>query len=204
MQNIDDTTARDQVWNSVLELLTTPSPGGFRLDTVRQQARLAASQEQTVRRVLKTMEAMGYLQRESDRGHYWYPGPRARQYLRRPHDGEPFHLVFEDEEGNNVTRTQRNRIQVSIGRRSSSDKDPIAWVAVRETPEKHGTINEFTQEDRADIDDHIKDGGTAVAYSDDDRDVLYRVRPTVFWAQQEDGRLYAEDVDLEFVEHLDR
>jgi len=204
MGNDSGTTARDQVWNSVLELLTTPSPGGFRLDTVRQQARLAASKEQTVRRVLKTMEAMGYLQRETDRGHYWYPGPRARQYLRRPHEGEPFHLVFEDEDGNKVTRTQRNRIQISIGRRSSSDMDPIAWVAIREGAEKRGAFNEFTQEDRTDIADHIEDGGTAVAYSDVDRDVLYRVRPTVFWAQQGEDRLYAEDVDLEFVEHLER
>lgn len=197
---MENQTTRDLVWNSALELLNSPSPGGLRLETIRRHAGLSQSQEQTVRRVLKTMESLGYLQRENDRGHYWYAGPRARQYLRTCHDGEPFVLMFEDEDGNEATDTQRFRMSVRIGHRSSHENNPIGWVRVQVPAEIEGTYDEFSADEKESIHEYIKNGKTAKIIASHGNKNEYRVIPEVYWANNEQGKFYPEFIELELAE----
>ena len=70
-------TARDEVWDTVLRKLTTAEETGFKISDLGFEK----SQRHTVRRVLREMEDLSWLERENDRSHIWYPGESAKQFL---------------------------------------------------------------------------------------------------------------------------
>ena len=67
---------RDEVWDTALLALTTKETFKTR------ELGFTASETQTVKRVLKEMEQMGWLQRDSPRAHIWRPGPKYRLITR--------------------------------------------------------------------------------------------------------------------------
>lgn len=70
-------TLRDEVWNAALRELTAAEESKFKIGDLGFED----SQRHTVRRVLREMEELSWLERENDRSHIWYPGESARQLL---------------------------------------------------------------------------------------------------------------------------
>lgn len=68
-------TLRDDVWNEVLETLI--EEGKFKIGDLD----FDESERHTVRRVLRNMEELGYLRRESEQARIWRAGPRAKDTL---------------------------------------------------------------------------------------------------------------------------
>jgi ribosomal protein S19E (S16A) len=68
-------TARDQVWDAVLRQLN--KTGYFKISDLP----FDESQRHTVRRVLREMEQLGWLERENDRAAIWRVGERGRLLL---------------------------------------------------------------------------------------------------------------------------
>ena len=68
-------TLRDQVWSSCL--LQLRKTGKFKISDLPFQE----EQRQTVRRVLRDMEAMGWLERENKRAATWRIGGEAELHL---------------------------------------------------------------------------------------------------------------------------
>lgn len=73
---------RDLVWDAALRALVS-SPAAIRLHDVRELVEEDVS-DRTVRRAMNAMLVLGWLEKEKDTGHYWQPGPKARQFLRVP------------------------------------------------------------------------------------------------------------------------
>jgi hypothetical protein len=40
--------------------------------------------DRTVRRTMNAMQTLGWLEKDTEGGHYWFPGPKARKFLRVP------------------------------------------------------------------------------------------------------------------------
>lgn len=68
-------TLRDQIWDAVLEELVRT--GYFKISDLN----FNESQRHTVRRVLKEMESLGWLERESDHAAIWRIGPKAQMHM---------------------------------------------------------------------------------------------------------------------------
>lgn len=68
-------TLRDEVWNSVLKQLV--KTGNFRISDLP----FNESQRHTVRRVLREMEDLGWLERENKRSATWRMGEMAELHL---------------------------------------------------------------------------------------------------------------------------
>lgn len=68
-------TLRDEVWNDVLKQLI--KTGKFRISDLD----FDESQTHTVRRVLREMEELGWLSRDSPRAAYWRMGELAELHL---------------------------------------------------------------------------------------------------------------------------
>ena len=68
-------TLRDEVWNAVLKQLVKTA--SFRIGDLP----FTESQRHTVRRVLRTMEEMGWLQRRDKRAATWCAGEKAKLHL---------------------------------------------------------------------------------------------------------------------------
>jgi hypothetical protein len=68
-------TTRDEVWDAVL--LELVRVGAFRIGDLPFEK----SKRHTVRRVLREMEAAGWLEREDDRAATWRMGEKAREGL---------------------------------------------------------------------------------------------------------------------------
>jgi hypothetical protein len=68
-------TVRDQIWSAIIEQLVIE--GEFRVSDLG----LDESKNQTIRRVCREMEKMGYLTRDSKRSKTWKAGERADLHL---------------------------------------------------------------------------------------------------------------------------
>jgi hypothetical protein len=69
-------TLRDQVWNATL--LTLVEEGRFKISDLP----FDENQRHTVRRVLREMEKLDWLQRDPPvHGRIWYAGPKAKKKL---------------------------------------------------------------------------------------------------------------------------
>lgn len=68
-------TLRDDVWDEVLTTLT--NRGAFKISDLPFQEK----QRHTVRRVLREMEEMGWLRRESPQAAFWRIGSKAELLL---------------------------------------------------------------------------------------------------------------------------
>lgn len=68
-------TLRDEVWDEVLDQLL--KTGKFKIGDLP----FDESQRHTVRRVLREMEEMGWLERETPRAAYWRLGEKAEMHL---------------------------------------------------------------------------------------------------------------------------
>lgn len=68
-------TVRDQVWDKVLQLLV--EEGEFKIGDLPFEE----GKRHTVRRVLREMEEMGWLSRETNRSKTWRAGEIARLHL---------------------------------------------------------------------------------------------------------------------------
>ncbi len=77
-------TLRDTVWDAVLRELATEDEAGFKISDLD----FDESQRHTVRRVLREMEDLGWLERTGKRGRIWYPGENAKLFLKLPEDTE--------------------------------------------------------------------------------------------------------------------
>lgn len=77
-------TLRDSVWDAVLRELTTVGENGFKISDLD----FDESQRHTVRRVLREMEKLGWLQRNNERGRIWYPGESTKRSLNISEDAE--------------------------------------------------------------------------------------------------------------------
>lgn len=89
MTENSDVGRRDQVWDAVLRTLAE-SPASIKYGDVETFLDAEVS-ERTIHRVMAAMHELGWLQKDRPRGHYWYPGPKARQYLNlyEPGGGRP-------------------------------------------------------------------------------------------------------------------
>jgi len=107
---------RDLVWDAALRCLVS-SPASIRLHDVQTLVEEEDVSDRTVRRTMNAMQALGWLEKEKEGGHYWYPGPKAREFLRVP-SGE--------------TSAQRERLDRDDRR---DDVDDLQDV-VEETPDE--------------------------------------------------------------------
>lgn len=97
----DDIARRDRVWDATIRALAM-SPASIRTSDVSRLIETEIS-DRTIRRVMNSMRAMGWLQRDTDGSHDWFPGPRAREHLAvyhlgqdRPPGAEDLDRVLED------------------------------------------------------------------------------------------------------------
>lgn len=74
---------RDLVWDAALRALVS-NPASIRLRDVQFHIDEAEVSDRTVRRSMNAMQALGWLEKDTEGGHYWYPGPKAREFLRVP------------------------------------------------------------------------------------------------------------------------
>jgi len=74
---------RDLVWDAALRALVS-NPASIRLHDVQVYIDEAEVSDRTVRRTMNAMQALGWLEKDKQSGHFWYPGPKARQFLRVP------------------------------------------------------------------------------------------------------------------------
>lgn len=77
-------TLRDRVWDAVLRELATDDGEGFKISDLD----FGESKRHTVRRVLREMEDMGWLERSNDRGRIWDGGENADLLLTRSEEEE--------------------------------------------------------------------------------------------------------------------
>lgn len=77
-------TLRDRVWDAVLRELATDNKEGFKISDLN----FDESKRHTVRRVLREMENLGWLQRTGERGRIWYPGESAERFLKISEDAK--------------------------------------------------------------------------------------------------------------------
>lgn len=89
MTEDSDVGRRDQVWDAVMRCLAE-SPASIKYGDVETFLDAEVS-ERTIHRVMGAMKELGWLEKERPRGHYWYPGPKANNYLNlyEPGDGRP-------------------------------------------------------------------------------------------------------------------
>lgn len=74
---------RDLVWDATLRALVS-NPASIRLRDVQMQIDDDDVSDRTIRRAMNAMQSLGWLEKDKDGGHYWYPGPKARKFLRVP------------------------------------------------------------------------------------------------------------------------
>lgn len=74
---------RDLVWDAALRALVS-NPASIRLRDVQIYIDEAEVSDRTVRRTMNAMQALGWLEKDTEGGHYWFPGPKAREFLRVP------------------------------------------------------------------------------------------------------------------------
>lgn len=79
---------RDLVWDAALRALVS-NPASIRLRDVQIYIDEAEVSDRTVRRTMNGMQVLGWLEKDTEGGHYWYPGPKAREFLRVPGGGRP-------------------------------------------------------------------------------------------------------------------
>jgi hypothetical protein len=79
---------RDLVWDAALRALVS-NPASIRLRDVQLYIDEAEVSDRTVRRTMNAMQALGWLEKDTEGGHYWFPGPKAREFLRVPGGGRP-------------------------------------------------------------------------------------------------------------------
>jgi hypothetical protein len=79
---------RDLVWDAALRVLVS-NPASIRLRDVQLYIDEAEVSDRTVRRTMNAMQALGWLEKDTEGGHYWFPGPKAREFLRVPGSGRP-------------------------------------------------------------------------------------------------------------------
>lgn len=77
---------RDLVWDAALRALVS-NPASIRLRDVQLYIDGAEVSDRTVRRTMNAMQVLGWLEKDTEGGHYWYPGPKAREFLRVPSGG---------------------------------------------------------------------------------------------------------------------
>jgi hypothetical protein len=77
-------TLRDSVWDAVLRKLAIVDEAGFKISDLD----FDESQRHTVRRVLREMEDLEWLERTNERGRIWYPGESAKQFLKLSKEDE--------------------------------------------------------------------------------------------------------------------
>ncbi len=73
-----DSTARDHVWAAAIELLIDRQE--FRTRDIANQLDDDASLP-TIRRTLRAMEELDWIEREAPESHYWRAGPKAHEHL---------------------------------------------------------------------------------------------------------------------------
>ena len=79
---------RDLVWDAALRALVS-NPASIRLRDVQLYIDGAEVSDRTVRRTMNAMQVLGWLEKDTEGGHYWFPGPKAREFLRVPDSGRP-------------------------------------------------------------------------------------------------------------------
>lgn len=80
--NMAGPARRDLAWDAVLRALVS-HPAEIRLRDVQRRIDADVS-DRTVRRTLNAMQMLGWIEKEKEGGHYWQPGPKAREFLRVP------------------------------------------------------------------------------------------------------------------------
>lgn len=73
-----DPTHRDHLWDTVIRLLSESDQ--FTAQDVLDLVEMEMS-KRTVQRALYVMRDLGWLEKEKKEGHFWFPGPKAREYL---------------------------------------------------------------------------------------------------------------------------
>jgi len=74
------TISRDRVWNAVIEALVEADGQPIQKRHVREFVNEPV-QDRTINRTMNAMEELEWLERTTDRGHKWFPGPKAIRYL---------------------------------------------------------------------------------------------------------------------------
>jgi hypothetical protein len=74
---------RDLVWDAALRALVS-NPAEIRQRDVQHFIDEEEVSDRTVRRTMNAMHALGWVEKEKEGGHYWQPGPKAREFLRVP------------------------------------------------------------------------------------------------------------------------
>jgi len=75
---MSDTATRDHVWAATLRLLADREE--IRARDVENELSISAS-SRTVRRTLRAMEELEWVERDAPGSHYWHAGPEFRQLL---------------------------------------------------------------------------------------------------------------------------
>jgi hypothetical protein len=74
---------RDLVWDAALRALVS-NPAEIRQRDVQHYIDGEEVSDRTVRRTMNAMRSLGWIEKEKEDGHYWQPGPKAREFLRVP------------------------------------------------------------------------------------------------------------------------
>lgn len=72
-------TRRDSVWHAVLVSLSK-SHASIKIRDVKMNLEREVS-DRTIHRTMSSMMELGWLQKDRESGHYWFPGPRALESL---------------------------------------------------------------------------------------------------------------------------
>jgi hypothetical protein len=80
-------TRRDLVWDAALRALESNS-ASIRLRDVQFYLDEEEVSDRTVRRTLHAMQTLGWLEKDSEGSHDWFPGPKAQEFFRVPEDVE--------------------------------------------------------------------------------------------------------------------
>jgi hypothetical protein len=121
---------RDLVWDAALRALVS-NPASIRLRDVQLYIDEAEVSDRTVRRTMNAMQALGWLEKDTEGGHYWFPGPKAREFLLVPGDGRPGgHRRPVDDRPNKETANHRNTADVEVVNAESEPAEDTLDVAV--------------------------------------------------------------------------
>jgi hypothetical protein len=82
-----DMATRDVIWVRVLSRLVADPDEGFFISDILLDAE--SDKEATARRVLRSMESIGLLQRTSKQGRKWHKGPLGDVLLNEVREGKP-------------------------------------------------------------------------------------------------------------------
>lgn len=117
---------RDAVWDAALRALVS-NPASIRLRDVQIYIDEKEVSDRTVRRTMNAMQALGWLEKDKEGGHYWFPGPKARQFLRVPGAGDHQQIV-DDSRREVKTDAEPDIVEAGGAAAIEQKTDPISEV----------------------------------------------------------------------------